>query len=87
MFEYALLFLFTSNTVKLVTIQINYHISDLSKIHTACNDYLSKALFILGEIGGNDYDYMLFSNKTIDYVKSYVPTVIETINTAAEVCN
>ncbi|XP_078175142.1 GDSL esterase/lipase At5g45910-like [Carex rostrata] len=50
----------------------------------SCNDYLSKALFILGEIGGNDYDYMLFSHKTIDYVKSYVPTVIETINTAAE---
>ena len=87
MFEYALLFLFTSNTVKLVTIQINYHISDLSKILIACNDYMSKALFILGEIGGNDYDYMLFSHKTIDYVKSYVPTVIDTINTAAEVCN
>ncbi|KAF3328566.1 GDSL esterase/lipase [Carex littledalei] len=45
---------------------------------------ITMALFILGEIGGNDYDYMLFSHKTIDYVKSYVPTVIDTINTAAE---
>jgi hypothetical protein len=56
------------------------------KIHTACNVYLSKALFILGEIGGNDYSFMLFSNKTVDYVSSNVPTVVGIIKDAAEVC-
>ncbi|KAJ3701184.1 hypothetical protein LUZ61_004889 [Rhynchospora tenuis] len=51
----------------------------------SCSDYFSKALFIIGEIGGNDYIFMLLSNKTVDYVRSYVPTVVDTINTAAEV--
>ncbi|KAJ4752366.1 GDSL esterase/lipase [Rhynchospora pubera] len=51
----------------------------------SCNDYFSKAMFILGEIGGNDYIFMLFPNKTLDFVRSYVPTVVDTINTAAEV--
>ncbi|KAJ1685262.1 hypothetical protein LUZ63_016652 [Rhynchospora breviuscula] len=51
----------------------------------SCNDYFSKAMFILGEVGGNDNIFMLFSNKTLDFVRSYVPTVVDTINTAAEV--
>ncbi|KAJ3694253.1 hypothetical protein LUZ60_009733 [Juncus effusus] len=51
----------------------------------SCKDYFGKSLFLLGEFGGNDYDYLLTAGKTIDQVKSlYVPMVINTITQAAE---
>ncbi|KAJ3694259.1 hypothetical protein LUZ60_009739 [Juncus effusus] len=50
---------------------------------TPCNDYLSKSLFILGEFGGNDYNFMLSAGLTIDQVKSYIPTVVNAISAAA----
>lgn len=39
----------------------------------------------MGEIGGNDYYYMLRNGTSIEAVKSYVPIVVETISSAIEV--
>ncbi|ONK81113.1 uncharacterized protein A4U43_C01F25450 [Asparagus officinalis] len=44
-----------------------------------CNDYFNKSLFLVGEIGGNDYNYAFLSRKSIEQVKTYVPKVVETI--------
>jgi hypothetical protein len=55
--------------------------------YAACSEYLSKSLFLFGEFGGNDYNFMLLAGKSIDEVKSYVPTVIDAIKVAAEVLN
>ncbi|KAJ3694256.1 hypothetical protein LUZ60_009736 [Juncus effusus] len=50
----------------------------------SCKEFLSKSLFLFGEFGGNDYNFMLAAGKTIEEAVSYVPTVINTISVAAE---
>jgi hypothetical protein len=46
----------------------------------------SKALFFVGELGVNDYNFIWMSGKTADEVRTYVPRVVETIKMAVEVC-
>ncbi|XP_078153442.1 GDSL esterase/lipase At1g28600-like [Carex rostrata] len=41
---------------------------------------MSSALFVVGEIGGNDYNYPLFNGATLDEVRTIVPNVIRTIS-------
>ncbi|KAH1030393.1 hypothetical protein J1N35_042567 [Gossypium stocksii] len=43
-----------------------------------------KALFMVGEIGGNDYNYAFWQGKTIEEVKTMVPEVVETIKQATK---
>ncbi|KAL6603574.1 hypothetical protein ACP70R_043935 [Stipagrostis hirtigluma subsp. patula] len=45
---------------------------------------LQNSLVLVGEIGGNDYNYAFFSNKTIDEVEKLVPGVVQTIIEAAK---
>ncbi|KAF7028701.1 hypothetical protein CFC21_040570 [Triticum aestivum] len=49
-----------------------------------CKKYFSRSLFLVGEIGGNDYNYAFFKGKTLDDAKSYVPTVSSAIIDATE---
>nr|XP_010925697.1 GDSL esterase/lipase At1g28570 isoform X2 [Elaeis guineensis] len=52
---------------------------------TACAGYFSKSLFLVGEIGGNDYNYFfLLGGKSLEEVKSYVPKVVGAIVAASE---
>lgn len=55
--------------------------------HADCSEYFSKSLFLVGEIGGNDFNYAFSSGKSIEQVKTYVPRVIDTIITSAQVCS
>lgn len=50
-----------------------------------CDGYLGKSLFVMGEIGGNDYIYLLAANKTVAQTKSHVPTVVKAIAGGVEV--
>ncbi|TKW00887.1 hypothetical protein SEVIR_8G141900v4 [Setaria viridis] len=52
-----------------------------------CAKKLARALFLVGEIGGNDYNYAFFQGiRSIEATKAYVPQVIKTImNVAKEV--
>ncbi|XP_062232600.1 GDSL esterase/lipase At1g28580-like [Phragmites australis] len=43
-----------------------------------------KSLFLVGEFGVNDYNFMWMANKTEDEVRSYVPKVVKTIALAVE---
>ncbi|TYI45032.1 hypothetical protein E1A91_D13G007300v1 [Gossypium mustelinum] len=43
-----------------------------------------KAFFMVGEIGGNDYNYAFWQGKTIEEVKTMVPEVVETIKQATK---
>jgi phospholipase/lecithinase/hemolysin len=52
---------------------------------TECKEYFSKSLFLVGEIGGNDYNYAFFKGKTLDDAKTYVPTVAAAVTDATEV--
>ncbi|RLM98762.1 GDSL esterase/lipase [Panicum miliaceum] len=44
----------------------------------------SKSLFIVGEFGVNDYNFIWMANKTEGEVRSYVPKVVKTIALAVE---
>jgi hypothetical protein len=46
---------------------------------------MSNALFVVGEIGGNDYNHPLFSGLSLDEVRTFVPDVIRTISLAIHV--
>lgn len=40
---------------------------------------------MVGEIGGNDYNYALFQGKGIEEVKSLVPSIVQAIVNAVRV--
>lgn len=44
-----------------------------------CNNYFKKALFLVGEIGGNDYNYPFFVGGNIKQLEAMVPLVVEAI--------
>ncbi|KAJ3694241.1 hypothetical protein LUZ60_009721 [Juncus effusus] len=49
-----------------------------------CKDYFARSLFFLGEIGGNDYLFMMMAGMSIEETRGYVPMIVETISKAAE---
>ncbi|XP_022998965.1 acetylajmalan esterase-like [Cucurbita maxima] len=60
------------------------HFNSICYNQRDCNEKLRNALFLVGEIGGNDYNYALFQGKTIQDVKDMVPQVVQTIKNAVE---
>ncbi|KAB1223536.1 hypothetical protein CJ030_MR2G011239 [Morella rubra] len=51
------------------------HVSD-------CDNYFKKSLFLVGEIGGNDYNYAFFVGGSIKELRAVVPLVVEAITRA-----
>ncbi|GJN38111.1 hypothetical protein PR202_gb27123 [Eleusine coracana subsp. coracana] len=51
----------------------------------ACSEYFGKALFVIGEMGWNDYGLLLVGGKSVSEVQSsYMPRIVETISAATE---
>ncbi|XP_072999071.1 GDSL esterase/lipase At1g28600-like [Typha latifolia] len=50
----------------------------------ACKDLFAQSLFLVGEIGGNDHNFMLMAGKTVQEVASIVPKIIAAISAVAE---
>lgn len=50
-----------------------------------CRDMIGNAFILIGEIGGNDYNFPLFDRKNIEEVKELVPLVITTISSVISV--
>lgn len=46
---------------------------------------IENALILMGEIGGNDYNYGFFVGKSIEEIKELVPLVITKISSAITV--
>lgn len=44
-----------------------------------CDNYFKKSLFLVGEIGGNDYNYAYFAGGSIKQLRASVPLVVEAI--------
>ncbi|CAN6206261.1 unnamed protein product [Urochloa humidicola] len=44
------------------------------------NDLMASSLFLVGEIGGNDYNQALFQGRSVNEVKTYVPDVVARIS-------
>ncbi|KAF8107863.1 hypothetical protein N665_0116s0068 [Sinapis alba] len=47
-----------------------------------CRDMIENALILMGEIGGNDYNYPLIPGKPIQEIRELVPLVVTTISSA-----
>ncbi|XP_076951411.1 GDSL esterase/lipase At1g28580-like [Bidens hawaiensis] len=47
-----------------------------------CRDFIGRFLILVGEIGGNDYNYPILEGKKIEEVESLVPPIIDTIISA-----
>ncbi|KAJ3692273.1 hypothetical protein LUZ60_012623 [Juncus effusus] len=56
----------------------------LCKTIKECRHYFGKSLFILGEIGINDYNTLFYKGVTPAQVRPYTPKVVKTISTAIE---
>lgn len=52
---------------------------------TECVEKHKRSLFMVGEIGGNDYNYAFFQGKSIDELKSMVSDVVKAIKEAVMV--
>uniref|UniRef100_A0A0E0MFU2 Esterase n=1 Tax=Oryza punctata TaxID=4537 RepID=A0A0E0MFU2_ORYPU len=51
------------------------HLNSTCSSQQDCERKLAGALFLVGEIGGNDYNYAFFQGRSIESVKTYVPQV------------
>ncbi|XP_057465115.1 acetylajmalan esterase-like [Actinidia eriantha] len=58
------------------------HFNAICDTDRDCAEKLKSSLFMVGEIGGNDYNYALFQGKTIEEVESIVPDVVRAIKEA-----
>lgn len=47
-----------------------------------CNTFFKKSLFLVGEIGGNDYNYPFFVGGSIKQIKALVPLVVGAVTNA-----
>ncbi|XP_019054921.1 PREDICTED: GDSL esterase/lipase At5g03980-like [Nelumbo nucifera] len=59
------------------------HLKSICYTQTECAHKLERALFLVGEVGGNDYNYAFFQGKTIGEIQSYVPHIVQKIKDAA----
>ncbi|XP_019175946.1 PREDICTED: GDSL esterase/lipase At1g28580-like [Ipomoea nil] len=60
-----------------------FHESFCNSIHSAdCKEKLQSSLVIMGEIGGNDYNYAFLQGFPREEISSFVPKVISTISSA-----
>ncbi|XP_019052572.1 PREDICTED: GDSL esterase/lipase At5g03980-like [Nelumbo nucifera] len=68
--------------------QLNWFRTHLNSLchtdQTDCgnNNRLERALVLVGEIGGNDYNYAFFQGKPIEEIRTYVPYVVGAITNA-----
>ncbi|XP_021634624.1 acetylajmalan esterase [Manihot esculenta] len=68
-----------------LAIQLNWMATHFNSTCHNSKDCIQKhknSLFMVGEIGGNDYNYALFQGKTIDELKSRIPNVVNAIKDA-----
>ncbi|XP_058223946.1 acetylajmalan esterase-like [Rhododendron vialii] len=72
----------TMGTNSSLNVQLDWmstHLNSICTPETDCLEKLKNSLFMVGEIGGNDYNYALLNGKGIDEVQSLVPEVVEAI--------
>ncbi|MCE3050868.1 hypothetical protein HAX54_048326 [Datura stramonium] len=70
----------TSFTNSSLSVQLDWMSSHFkSTCSTDCREKLNKSLFLVGEIGGNEFNYGLSQGKTMKELRRMVPDVVHTI--------
>ncbi|KAF5196250.1 GDSL esterase/lipase [Thalictrum thalictroides] len=65
--------------------QLNWfrdHLNSVCHNPTECAHRLEHALVFMGEIGGNDYNNAFFQGKSMEEIRTYVPSVVQAIANA-----
>ncbi|XP_073107379.1 GDSL esterase/lipase At1g28570-like [Elaeis guineensis] len=65
--------------------QFRHLLPSLCSSDSECHDFLNNTLFLMGEIGGNDYNHPFFQGRTVEEITTYVPNVISAISSAIKV--
>ncbi|KAK6154488.1 hypothetical protein DH2020_008736 [Rehmannia glutinosa] len=69
-------------TTSSLNVQLDWmsnHLNSICTNHRDCAEKLQHALFMVGEIGGNDYNYAILQGKTMDELRGMVPEVVNAI--------
>ncbi|XP_020868886.1 GDSL esterase/lipase At1g28570 isoform X2 [Arabidopsis lyrata subsp. lyrata] len=80
--ERGIHFPFTNVSLAVQLSSFKESLSSLCGSPSDCKDMIENALILMGEIGGNDYNYAFFTGKNIEEIKELVPLVIGTISSA-----
>ncbi|KAJ9189118.1 hypothetical protein P3X46_000449 [Hevea brasiliensis] len=76
---------YSNNSLSVQVKWLKKHLSTFCNVKKDCHRKLKSALFMVGTIGANDYDFAFFQGKSIEEVKKVmVPRVIQTIKTAIQ---
>ncbi|BAT87164.1 hypothetical protein VIGAN_05050700 [Vigna angularis var. angularis] len=76
---------FSIQTNNSLTVQLNWFkelLPSLCNNSSDCSEVFGNSLFLMGEIGGNDFNFPLFRQKNIAEIRTYVPYVINAITSA-----
>ncbi|XP_058226175.1 acetylajmalan esterase-like isoform X2 [Rhododendron vialii] len=74
--------LLTESSLRVQLDWMSGHFNSICSTERDCGEKLKKSLFIVGEIGGNDFNYALVEGKNIEEVKSLVPDAVKAITDA-----
>ncbi|KAL1803749.1 hypothetical protein ACET3Z_032396 [Daucus carota] len=69
----------TNSSLDVQLRRMSDYLSSYCKTGSDCRDKLKNSLFMMGEVGGNDYNYALFGGKSIEEIKNLVPEVVQVI--------
>ncbi|KAK9723665.1 hypothetical protein RND81_05G016600 [Saponaria officinalis] len=76
---------FSTATYSSLSTQVNWfksHLASICRNLIDCRRRMQKSLVIMGEIGGNDYNFAFFHGQTVQEVYALVPQVIHSIKNA-----
>ncbi|XP_077229797.1 acetylajmalan esterase 2-like [Tasmannia lanceolata] len=74
---------FTNSSLDVQLEWFKTRLNSLCSESTKCKKKFERALFLMGEIGGNDYNYAFLQGKTTKEMESYIPKVVNTIKEGA----
>lgn len=78
--------LITKATIILCRRRFIFLFHRISFLSSDCEEHFKKTLFLVGEIGGNDYNFQFLAGATIDQIRPIVPLVVGAIVNATSVC-
>nr|CAD1836230.1 unnamed protein product [Ananas comosus var. bracteatus] len=82
--EKGMMIPFTNSSLHVQLGWFKSHLKTICSSEEDCGDRMKRALFMVGEIGGNDYNYAFFGKRPIQEVATIVPYVVGSIITAAK---
>ncbi|KAG6641354.1 hypothetical protein CIPAW_09G067600 [Carya illinoinensis] len=71
-----------NNSLRVQLDWFNEILASLCNTSSKCNEMFGSSVFLMGEIGGNDYNYPFFLKRSMEEIRTFVPLVIKAIASA-----